>query len=139
MTSQSPDYHVSKPSGSTLLIESRTPSSDVGGVIVTPGDSVTNHDDMGDSGVGVSSGHLDDSSGSGPGLRPPASDLVAEDWGDDDDWSRSREEREHDICPHAGRYTRIKKRLTPWRFVCGGPMGRCKRPRCMRSRPENID
>ena len=135
MTSQSPDYHVSKPSGSTLLIESRTPSSDVGGVIVTPGVSATNHDDIDeieDSGVGASSSHLSDSNDSGPGLRSQASGQVTEELGDDDDGGRSSVEGEHDIRPHAGHYPRVRKRLSEWKFVCGGPLGRCKRPRCVR-------
>ena len=123
MTFKSPDFHVSKPSGSTLLIESWTPSSDVGRVIFMPGYSMTNHDVMGEGGVGESSGCLDDSSVSGPGLRSQASGQVAEEGGDSDDRGRISGNGELDIHPHAGHYPRVRKRLTPWRQVCGGPMG----------------
>ena len=85
MTAPEPDYRITKPSGSSVLIESRTPSSDVGGIIVTSRDNMTNpSNEIVDVSVRPEEeSRHDDSYDSGLGLRPPVSGQVVGEVGDD--------------------------------------------------------
>ena len=134
MSGSGPDYSISKPSGSTLLIESRTPSSDVGGIIVTPMTGVTNATEISSAGTSdPGTGQLDESGDSGLGLRPPDSGLVEVEMGDGGEGTGDEREGVHDVRPHAGHYPRLRKRIRDmtWSLMCGGPRGRCKRTLCI--------
>ena len=137
MAAPEPDYKITKPSGTSVLIKSRTPSSDVGGIIVTSRDSATNLINE-TSMISVGSegeDHCGDSNDSGLGLRPPVSGQVESGSGEaDEERGRAVAGVSHEISSHAEHFPRVKKRLTDWDMVCGGPNGFCTRPRCIRAR-----
>ena len=78
--SQRPNYRVTKPAGSSLLIESRTASDDTEGVTVDPINPIDAAPEVGGAeGIGHGGGvgnAADAVDGAGPGLQDQGSDQV---------------------------------------------------------------
>ena len=138
--SQRPNYRVTKPAGSSLLIESRTASDDTEGVTVDPINPIDAAPEVGGAaeigqggGVGNAAGVAE--VGAGPGLQDQGSDQVDNhpegDIGGDGGVVVGQGGGEHPEdpghSPHARRGVRVRARLTAWDRACGGPGGLCGR------------
>ena len=158
-----PDYTVTKPSGSSVLLCSRNPSDDAEGIIVIGGDGEGNlnppADNAGQPDVGGAEiGHGEvavgaaqvavgaeaaaAAGGAGPGERPPDSDQEDESESQDDGGvvgdvpvpGGDQPQHEPQHSHHAGHGARVRARLYQWRLTCGGQNGFCKRALCVKRR-----
>ena len=154
-----PNYRVTKPAGSSLLIESRTPSDDTVGVVVEDIPNPINDaapevggalgQGQGEAGVGADPAVAEaapqvandaDDNGAGPGLQDQDSDQVDNHHEDDSvgdgvvvvggGGGGHPADPGHSL--HARQGVRIRARLTEWDRACGGSGGRCGR--CVRRR-----
>ena len=152
-----PDYTVTKPSGSSVLLCSRNPSDETEGIIVIEDDNVGNlnaagvvaepdvggavigHDQAAVGAAQVAGEAAVAAGGAGPGERPPDSDQEDEseshdDGGDGGVHGGDQPQHVPQHGQHAGHGARVRARLDHWDQACGGPRGFCNRALCVKRR-----